>query len=1089
MPPSPFSVDEQTHAVDSTAKEKEQNTDSNGGILPRFDAKAWPHILTWTEVNRMLLEYPTTIPSHRLSLIIKWLRSNASLDEYLTTPAYEGLLARVLQSSSPRYINQARQLVHNELRILRPKKAKQHRETTEREAVLLRMQIMLHLDQADQTVGRLAHFATDCPPPFTLALLLPTLEAVLDQLISDGKNQQIADLAVDLFPRIPFLGQSSVSESHQGVVQRVRNAVSRLPDAGLWLHRRRDSLQDTKPEEKGLLQRQNRWARIIVLQSLIGKVDRQAEALAVFHMMLEEKDELNQDLVSSLYAWLGKSDMSDEAISVYWELRRSGPLHSLALRRALRLMARTGRVPETDDIVEEMQQQGMELNVNDDLSLLQSRAKTGDIAGTEELARDLFPGIGPLMVVPADQTTLPLDAVSLAANRKAMSVLLAAHVGQGSLEGSLRYLQAILASETPPTLVEFNMILKLFAQRGDSETAQEVFQQIQAVGLQPDRISYTTLISLHAYRRDPNSALEVYETMRAAGIQPDAITLSSLINAYVEAGTWSAAAEIWRSLDDGLRRNRSVVGVMLKGLVLLGAPFQDVLQVFRDAYRASNSADERAWALVIQSACDAGRLDAALDLYEEMASIVDGEDSRLQLGPHVFSILLVGYLRKNDATSARAVLKEMEDRGVRPTSVTQGIIIKAIADGKWSKEGLSEESYVDKVMSDGNWADHPSKSRGEAVENILAPMISSHGKRMDTEAAEGYFKRIVADGVQPTVLTYTTLLDAFRRAEDVEGLDRVWKALMRHVVQTVHRADGLNGSAVIASQQNMMCIPLSIYIDGLTAAYRHADVARVWRDVAELGFAFDAHNWNHLAIALLRAGEVERAFQVTEEVLIPHHEEVLQRRVASERVGQLGSRNEPPAGTDASHVEGDFQMDPAQRPPNRRHQYRRGGRDELALELATAKESGEVTGSEHDDTGNIRMNVDLFDRWRPSDIMWRPAYLTVAVMERAYAKLQQGRAVLALSSSEEEEMEEIDIPTAQLQADTDSEHQEATRVGSGSAVEDTDEPRPVLAASDARSSPQLLLARINSKYAKTVGLIMLHRRKRRDQYARRSRRD
>ncbi|KAG8810307.1 hypothetical protein FRC18_004125 [Serendipita sp. 400] len=59
-------------------------------------------------------------------------------------------------------------------------------------------------------------------------------------------------------------------------------------------------------------------------------------------------------------------------------------------------------------------------------------------------------------------------------------------------------------------------------------------------------------------------------------------------------------------------------------------------------------------------------------------------------------------------------------------------------------------------------------------------------------------------------------------------------------------------------------------MDALSAAGRHEEVAEEWSYLRNTGFAFDSHNWNHLVIALIRAGEVERAFEVVEDVILPY---------------------------------------------------------------------------------------------------------------------------------------------------------------------------------------------------------------------------
>jgi hypothetical protein len=64
-------------------------------------------------------------------------------------------------------------------------------------------------------------------------------------------------------------------------------------------------------------------------------------------------------------------------------------------------------------------------------------------------------------------------------------------------------------------------------------------------------------------------------------------------------------------------------------------------------------------------------------------------------------------------------------------------------------------------------------------------------------------------------------------------------------------------------------------MDALSAAGAHAEVAALWKTIREHGFATDSHNWNHLIVVLVRAGEIERAFQILEKVIIPsirHHQ-------------------------------------------------------------------------------------------------------------------------------------------------------------------------------------------------------------------------
>jgi pentatricopeptide repeat protein len=1024
----------------------------------------WQAKLDWDRVEQFFLD--GVVSTGHLQRAIKWLRSNISPDHYLSIPAYESLLDKVNQSSSRRVKNQARDLVYTELLAIRRAKGKrkQHTEVSRREAELLRLEIMLDLDSPP---SRVVQFASVVPRDTSKSIVVATVETYLRNLASQGRNEDIANLAVELVPKLPFLLRSTIMlQDQKRVADLVYSAILNMGDIGVWLQRRSASMPSVKVEMQGLVLRQDRWARMLCLRALIGRENSHSAALDVFQRMVVMNDQLDTDLTSSLYSWLARSDMLQEAIAVYDALRKSGPLSPIALRRALRVMARAGRSEDFESLTAELHGRGLELDDDDRLSQLQGLVQAGQLEEAENLADLYFPAT-PSPTVKCKST-----------RRRALDMVLSGRAREGDVDGSLRLLTAILGANEVPSLVEFNAFLNLFARRGDAESANQVVEQMKAAGVELDRTSYSTLMALHAHRRDAIRAQAVWEEMRMAGFPPDAVAISTLINAYIEAGNWVAAADIWRNIDDGLRCNHSVVGVMLKGLVLLSAPFEDVFRVFRDSYPDSASADAQAWALTIQSACDSGRMDIALDLYNEMATLADLPDSRLQLTAHVYSILMAGYVRAKDVASVQAVLSEMRERHIAPTSVTEGIIIKAMADGIWPGSSITSEEYAERLIKSGDvmLVDQAIRSRGSAVENVLGPLITINAKKMDSAAAEHYFKKIVAEGVQPTLHMYTTLLDAFRRCGDLEGLERTWKAVLQHATAVAYTAPGPSGLQVVASQRNMLCIPLSIYMDGLTAACQHTEVARVWRDVAQLGFSFDAHNWNHFAVALVRAGEVEKAFQIAEEVLIPRHEEVQHRKIATQRPLEHTSweddvaESTPLDGSAKPSLEGDFQADPAQRPPNRRHQYRRGGRDELARQLYLERQEADLSTAEREGH-HIRLNLDIFDQWRPSDITWRPTYLTIAVLDRAYSKLQQGRSVLALSG-DEEDRDELDFP---LEAGTDGTQAEASE-------------HHIEQSASQKSSPHVLFARINSKYTKTVGLIMLHRRKKRDHRIRNVRR-
>lgn len=538
-------------------------------------------------------------------------------------------------------------------------------------------------------------------------------------------------------------------------------------------------------------------------------------------------------------------------------------------------------------------------------------------------------------------------------------------------------------------IADFCSLIAMYARMGDVRTAQAVFDRVSANGTQHNVFSYSALMSAYGRVKDGDGAEAVFQKMLDAGIKPDQRAQAIRINALLEGGEWVRAADIWENLPPSQQRDVSISTVMLKGLVLLAAPFSLTERVFRSVPRQNI----RAWALILQSACDNGLIREAEELLDELA-----EQGRANV--YTFSILLREYLRRKDVSRAKQLFTDMRRRGIVPSSVTYGIILKALVDGVWQDPVKSVPALVENLLTSSDLRNR--NARSNWVEDIVGPVVSGAVQREDVNTAERYFRRIIDAGLDPSIAMFTRLMDVHRRAGDLESMAAVWLQIVDIAVHD-------------NKPKNSLCIPLSIYIDAMSGAYRHAEVARVWRDVADRGFTFDAQNWNHLVVSLVRAGEVERAFKVTEEILIARQDEIRARLqddeadIAESLVASEANAAEPPT-----------------RPPNRRHEYARKavGLRELAADAISA---------------------DYFRRWRPTDGDWRPTFLTTAVLERAYSRLEAGRPVLALLGSSEEDVEGLD-------------EEEARR---------------------RQASPLALVARLNAKYAKAVSLVMFHRRKRR----------
>nr|ADE10094.1 PPR [Tremella fuciformis] len=661
----------------------------------------------------------------------------------------------------------------------------------------------------------------------------------------------------------------------------------------------------------------------------------------------------------------------------------------------------------------------------------------------------------------------------------ALEVQLAAHVNAQEVELAQSVFD--LLSTLRPSVKSYNAMLQLHTALGNIDEAVTMFDALLDSPVDADVASYTILISLFARQRDVENAEQAFDSMRAAGLEPDGIAYAAMLNAYVEAANWQGAATRWSALPRHLQTDPNVANVILKAFVLLAYPTQHILTLFRAIAKPT----VHDWALAILSAADNADLDTARDLFEEMTRLADRRGSRSpRPNVYIYSILLHGYMRIGDAESARSVYDEMQSRGIVPSSVTYGMIIATFTN-TGSISGLQKAHEFASTILNRSMAEKAG-ARGKTAENLVGPLLVASGRIRDLESAEEYFDMGTGNH-PPTIPMYTKLMDAYRKAGQADSVKDIWGKIYQAAKEKVsygsrlaltNAKDDVKSARASATEtvpghlanNNSLCIPLSIALDTFASTGRYADVRRVWGQVNETGLGRDAENYNHYAAALAKTGDIEGAFAVVSNILLPRYDEVLQRREAAQR---------PPPGTlvrqsqsDTAHVEhfglrpelnaakspadllgelGDSD-NPPHRPPNRRHEQR----------FHMESESGRVFPSD----SPMLPGVDLLKSWRPSDVLWRPSLATIATLDHAYSQLedatQRSRAWMAVAWDENDKDKE--------EGDQDIK----MRFPAFNNV-------PLRRHSDGeieKRGPRAMLMRLNSKYARVVGLIMFHRRKR-----------
>lgn len=531
-----------------------------------------------------------------------------------------------------------------------------------------------------------------------------------------------------------------------------------------------------------------------------------------------------------------------------------------------------------------------------------------------------------------------LDTASPEERARLWGQLIAAHVRANDVEGGLRALQKMLGTGLYVPFVTLNVILHGFARRGDVERAAELFARLsegEFPRLRPDTASWNALILAHVTARDPSAAEALIREMRLSGVRPDKQTWTTLLSAYVENAQWTAAFRVYRLLqshpDPTFRPDTAVYNVMLKACILTGTPAPTVVELFRDLVARGVRPNMRTYTLVLQSVCIAGMMGFAEELFQLMDRRHDPPNrppamSVIEPDQFVYATLVAGYLRQGQPDKARAMLFEMNARGIRTSSIAVGIIIAARIAALQQREGHVSAASMQRVIKQARdfLTDAASGEPGGLVARgrrqpvrfdrplalgreaavVYSPILRSLAKQGDLAAALELFDEILdrQDAhAAPPIELYTTLMDAFRvqvaeleLSAEGEEMSRsvysIWHQLYDSVCKRFVRlrpVEPVEEGAAPASlplprfarrvdpaQAGLLRLPFTILLDTATRVDDHEFIEATWRRLALQGFAFDTSNWNALATWFVRDLQLEKAMWITEHVLCRSSDEL-----------------------------------------------------------------------------------------------------------------------------------------------------------------------------------------------------------------------
>jgi len=589
--------------------------------------------------------------------------------------------------------------------------------------------------------------------------------------------------------------------------------------------------------------------------------------------------------------------------------------------------------------------------------------------------------------------------------------VLLAHARAGDMDRVHTWLKRMTDDNITPDAYVYAILLKGFGSSGDVASSSRLLKTMKSSGIKLNLHGYTTVISFLAQTGDSVGAERTYQQALKDGIKPDIKMLNALMHAHVQSGHWQGVVDVFnyiRNLPGKRHRpTTATYNTVLKAHVLLGAPLSTISDLVVEQEALGTRPDAHTFAILIQSACDHKELDLALDLLGHMDQLASKAGSDVEVTVYVLTILMGSFLRRGDKVRAREMFEQMESRNIVPTAITYSRIIHAYAQEKTSETLQVAEEFLRRLVTgksedDGlkaGWVES-SGGRSLALNTLYQPLMHIYAKLRRVEDVERLQQELLNRGSNASLGGLAALLAAYRNVGDVGAGKETWSLIYDMASQRSKLGDILpndetkptsKGRQEPVSQSNILCVPLSIYIDLLSSAGNHTEVAEVWNKLQTHGFTFDSHNWNHLIIALIRAGEPERAFAILERVILPNTSPA-----SSAGKAEYGRRPRQPdsplsivgGSNEASlPVQDGSPIEPAAWAEAAAHKYHR--RTEGVRQISKHLESHPTI--DVSPYGDFTRHLETLQLIPLTWNSWKPHSVTLSVLSQALAHLASGR--------------------------------------------------------------------------------------------------
>ncbi|KAH0451512.1 hypothetical protein IEQ34_018811 [Dendrobium chrysotoxum] len=332
--------------------------------------------------------------------------------------------------------------------------------------------------------------------------------------------------------------------------------------------------------------------------------------------------------------------------------------------------ARSGRFDDVRNLLDEMRKRGLEPDLVSFNTLINARAKSGQVPSG--LALELLQDVR--------RSGLRPDTITY-------NTLISACSQAPNFEEATSVFEDMMKSKCQPDLWTYNAMISVYGRCGMIQEAEQLFHEITSMGFSPDAVTYNSLLYAFAKEGSTEKVERVCEKMVKAGYNKDEITYNTIIHMYGKQGRLDLALRLYDEMKLAGCSPDAVTYTVLIDSLGKADRIVEAGKVMSEMVDASVRPTLRTFSALICGYAKAGMRVEAERTFDHMVR------SGIKPDCLAYSVMLDILLRACETRRAMVLYREMRQDGFRPDDSLYQVILGVFAKG-------NKNELIDEIVND-----------------------------------------------------------------------------------------------------------------------------------------------------------------------------------------------------------------------------------------------------------------------------------------------------------------------------------------------------------------------------------------------------